>query len=58
MVQEYINRPILINGLKFDFRIYILVQSLNPFVAFIAKENLARFCVEKYKVPRTSADMR
>ena len=46
----------MLNKKKFDFRIYVLVQSLDPFVVFIAKENMARFCVEDYVDPNKSRD--
>jgi len=29
----------------------VLIKSIEPFVVFIAKENMGRFCVEDYKVP-------
>ncbi len=56
VIQEYINKPLLLNKKKFDFRIYVLVQSLDPFVVFIAKENMTRFCVEDYIDPNKSRD--
>jgi tubulin polyglutamylase TTLL11 len=40
-----------LNKKKFDFRIYVLIKSIDPFVVFIAKENMGRFCVEDYKKP-------
>jgi glutathione synthase/RimK-type ligase-like ATP-grasp enzyme len=56
IVQEYISEPLLLNYVKFDFRIYVLIQSIDPFVVFIAKENMVRFCVEEYKDPNKSND--
>ena len=39
------------NNKKFDLRIYVLVCSLNPLIAFISDEALVRFCTEDYQMP-------
>ena len=52
VVQEYIKNPQIVMKKKFDFRVYVLIQSLNPFNVFIAKENMGRFCVEDYSIPK------
>ena len=49
IVQEYKTKPYLIDGYKFDLRIYVLVTSWNPFKIFIYKEGMARFATEKYE---------
>ncbi|XP_026206557.1 tubulin polyglutamylase ttll6 [Anabas testudineus] len=49
--QVYISRPFIIDGYKFDLRIYILVTSCDPFSIFMFKEGLARFCTTKYNEP-------
>lgn len=51
MVQEYIQKPLLIDKLKFDIRLYVLVSSLDPLEIYIAKEGLSRFCTEPYQEP-------
>jgi len=48
LVSEYIQNPHLINGLKYDLRIYVLVTSYDPLKIYIYKEGLCRFATEKY----------
>ena len=43
LVQEYIEHPHLINGLKYDLRVYIVVSSFNPLRIYIHEEGLVRF---------------
>ena len=44
VVQRYIESPLLLDGLKFDVRIFVCMFGLDPIHAFIADEGLARFC--------------
>ena len=48
VMQRYIKNPLLLNGYKFDLRIYILVTSFNPLEAFIYKEGFGRFSTQPY----------
>ncbi|KAK5851215.1 hypothetical protein PBY51_002026 [Eleginops maclovinus] len=49
--QVYVSKPFVIDGFKFDLRIYVLVTSCDPFSIFMFKEGLTRFCTTKYNEP-------
>lgn len=53
MVQRYLHKPFLIEGLKFDMRIYVLVAGTDPMRIFVYEEGLARFATEPYMPPRS-----
>lgn len=48
IVSKYINNPHLINGYKYDLRIYVLVSSYTPLKVYIYKQGLVRFATKKY----------
>lgn len=48
VMQKYIKNPLLLNGYKFDLRIYVLVTSVNPLEAFIYKEGFGRFSTQPF----------
>lgn len=51
IVQEYIHSPLLIDGLKFDLRIYVVILSLRPLSIYICDEGLVRFATVDYEMP-------
>ena len=54
VVQEYLTKPYLIDELKFDLRIYVLVTSCDPLRIFIHEDGLTRFATEEYEKPNAS----
>ncbi|CAG9322482.1 unnamed protein product [Blepharisma stoltei] len=42
VIQRYIMNPLLLDGYKFDLRLYILITSFSPLEVFLYKEGFAR----------------
>jgi len=54
VVQRYITKPYLIDDLKFDLRIYVLLYGVNPLRIYFHEMGLARFATEEYQGPSNS----
>ncbi|OAF66947.1 Tubulin polyglutamylase ttll-4 [Intoshia linei] len=48
IVQKYISKPLLINGRKFDIRLYVYITSIYPLKIYLYDEGLTRFASCKY----------
>ncbi|XP_062570949.1 tubulin polyglutamylase TTLL11-like [Saccostrea cucullata] len=51
VAQEYMANVYLIDDFKFDFRIYVVLKSMEPLEFYICKEGLARFSTVPYQSP-------
>ena len=58
LVSEYVANPHLINGHKYDLRVYVLVSSFDPLRVYLFKEGLVRFATAKYNTTKKNLNQR
>ena len=56
IITKYISYPHLINKLKYDFRLYVLITGLSPLKIYLYKEGMARFTTEEYSLDLNKVD--
>lgn len=54
VAQVYIPNPLLLNGFKVTFRIYVLISSCAPLRAYIYPNGLGRICSRRYTTETSS----
>ncbi|CEO96397.1 hypothetical protein PBRA_005069 [Plasmodiophora brassicae] len=54
VVSRYIERPYLIDGYKFDIRLYFVVTCMDPLRIYTLDDGLVRFATQRYSVDKSS----
>jgi len=49
VVQKYLNNPHVIENLKYDLRLYVLLAGVDPMRIFLYNDGLARFATSEYE---------
>ena len=55
VIQEYLP-PYLLNGHKFDFRLYVVVAGVNPLEAYLCRTGMVRRCVGVLSLQRPACE--
>ena len=53
MLQSYLHRPHLPDGYKYTLRLFLLVTSLDPLVAYLYEDGLIKFCTRQFTLDPT-----
>jgi len=56
VLQKYIGNPCLLDGYKFDLRLYVLVTSFSPLEAFLYGNGFARLSSRQYTTSASAAN--
>jgi len=48
LISKYVDKPHLINGKKYDLRLYVLITSYSPLKIYLYRQGIVRFASEKY----------
>lgn len=48
LISQYVDNPHLINNLKYDLRVYVVVTSYDPLRIYLFEEGLVRFATHEY----------
>ena len=57
VVCKYISNPLLIDGFKFDLRVYVAITSIHPLRIYLYNEGLVRFATQKFSLDKVSRFM-
>jgi tubulin polyglutamylase TTLL4 len=58
VVSRYVRAPFLIDGFKFDLRLYALVTCMDPLRVYLNDDGLVRFATERFALSRGSLSHR
>ena len=58
VVQRYLDKPHLINGTKYDLRLYVVMTSVDPLCVYLFEHGLVRFSTSKYSMSARSLKSR